>query len=181
MGSVHFPLFTVLLIAILVWMAVGFFSSRITGWASLAQRYRCDELFTGERLRFRSAAMRFWSHYGNCLTMGVNSQGLFLSVSIPFLPGHPPLFIPWNEITACRTRVLWTKCVELRLGREPAIPVRLCERLAAKLTALAGEAWPKEPALTRDPLTRPAPAEENAGAGHPLPHGGEGRAPHRVR
>jgi len=26
-----------------------------------------------------------------------------------------------------------------------------------------------------DPLTRPAPAEENAGAGHPLPQGGEGR------
>jgi hypothetical protein len=25
-----------------------------------------------------------------------------------------------------------------------------------------------------DPLTRPAPAEESAGAGHPLPQGGEG-------
>ena len=26
-----------------------------------------------------------------------------------------------------------------------------------------------------DPLTRPAPAEENAGVVHPLPQGGEGR------
>jgi hypothetical protein len=26
-----------------------------------------------------------------------------------------------------------------------------------------------------DPLTRPAPAEESAGAAHPLPQGGEGR------
>jgi hypothetical protein len=25
-----------------------------------------------------------------------------------------------------------------------------------------------------DPLTRPAPSEESAGAGHPLPQGGEG-------
>ena len=29
--------------------------------------------------------------------------------------------------------------------------------------------------LGRDPLTRPAPAEENAGSGPPSPQGGEGR------
>ena len=139
-----FPLSTVLLIAILTWMVVGFVSRHLTGWASLAQRYRCDERFSGDRLRFRSAAMRYWSHYGNCLTMGVNPEGFFLSVSIPFLLGHPPLFIPWNEITVRRTRVLWAKCVEFHLGREPAIPLRISERLATKLAALAGRAWPKE-------------------------------------
>ena len=112
-----FPLSTVLLIAILTWMVVGFVSRHLTGWASLAQRYRCDERFSGDRLRFRSAAMRYWSHYGNCLTMGVNPEGFFLSVSIPFLLGHPPLFIPWNEITVRRTRVLWAKCVQFHLGR----------------------------------------------------------------
>jgi hypothetical protein len=144
MGSGHFPLFTVLLIAILAWSLVGFFSRRITGWASLAQRYRYDDRFSGERVRFRSAAMRYASHYRNCLTMGVNPQGFFLSLSIPFLPGHPPLFIPWNEITVRRTRLLWAKCAELRLGREPAIPFRISERLAKKLAGLAGEAWPKE-------------------------------------
>jgi hypothetical protein len=88
--------------------------------------------------------MRYGSHYGNCLTIGVNAQGLFLSLSIPFFPGHPPLFIPWNEITVRRTRVLWANCLELQLGRDPAIPFRIGERLAAKLAALAGEAWPKE-------------------------------------
>jgi hypothetical protein len=34
---------------------------------------------------------------------------------------------------------------------------------------------------TGDPLTRPAPAGENAGAGHPLPQGGEGRKPHKAK
>jgi hypothetical protein len=34
--------------------------------------------------------------------------------------------------------------VELRLGQEPAIPFRICEQLATKLEALAGDAWPKE-------------------------------------
>ena len=151
MGTGSFPFLTVLLIATWMLCVVWYFSSHITGWASLAQRYRCDQRFSGERLRFRSAAMRYWGHYGSCLTVGVNPQGLFLAVTTPFLPWHPPLFIPWNEVTVRRTHVLWAKCVELRLGPEPAIPLRICERLAKELAALAGEAWPKEPALTRDP------------------------------
>ena len=36
-------------------------------------------------------------------------------------------------------------------------------------------------ARARDPLTRPAPAEESAGAGHPLPQGGEGWKLHKAR
>jgi hypothetical protein len=77
------------------------------------------------------------------LTMGVNPQGFFLSLSFPFFPGHPPLFIPWNEITVRRTCVLWAKCVELHLGREPAVPLRISERVARRLAPLAGEAWPQ--------------------------------------
>jgi hypothetical protein len=156
MGTGHPLLFTLLLIAILVWMVVGFVARHITGWASLAQRYRCDERFSGERLRFRSAAMRYWNHYANCLTVGVSPRGFFLSMSVPFLPGHPPLFIPWNDITVRRTRFLWAKCVELHLGREPAVPFRISQRLAARLAALAGDAWPKESAPTRAP---PGPSD----------------------
>ena len=145
MGTNLFPLFKFLLITTLVWIVVGFVNSRISGWASLAQRYRYDEQFSGGRLRFRSAAMRYWGHYSNCLTMGANPQGFFISISIPFLVGHPPLFIPWNDITVRRIRFLWTTWVELHLSRQPAIPLRVSERLARKLAALAGNAWPKEP------------------------------------
>jgi len=144
MGTGAFPIVTVLLIVILGWAAVGLISSRMTGWALLAQRYRSEEPFSGERVRFCSAAMRYGGHYGNCLTIGVNAQGLFLSLSIPFYMGHPPLFIPWHEITASRKRVLWSNCVELMLGRDPSVPFRIQERLGKKLAALACEAWPKE-------------------------------------
>ena len=145
MGTSHFPLFLALLVAAFA-LVLGLSISHISGWASLAQCYRCEEGFSGDRLRFRSAAMRYSIHYGNCLTMGANLQGLFLSMSVPFPVRHPPLFIPWSEITLCRGRFLWAKYVELRLGREPAIPIRVSERLASKLAALAGEAWPKESA-----------------------------------
>ena len=143
MGTGHSPLFPALLFAILG-IVMLFVISHISGWASLAQRYRCEEGFSGDRLRFRSADMRYWGHYGKCLTMGANPQGFFLAMSIPLFPGFPPLFIPWNEICLRRGRFLWTKYVELRLGREPAIPLRISEGLASKLAAWAGGAWPKE-------------------------------------
>jgi hypothetical protein len=142
-GTSHVPLFVILLVPIL-WIVVGLVNSHLSGWASLAEHYRCDEGFSGDRLRFRSAAMRYGSHYGNCLTMGANPQGLFLSMSVPFLVGHPPLFIPWSEITVRRGRFLWSKYVELRLGRELGIAFRISEGLASKLAALAGGAWPEE-------------------------------------
>jgi len=143
MGTNHFPLFLVLLVPVL-WVVVAIVFSHVSGWALLAQTYRCEEDFSGDRLRFRSAAMRYSSHYGNCLTMGANPQGLFLSMSVTFFVGHPPLFIPWSDVTVRRGRFLWSKYVELRLGRGPAIAFRISERVAASLAAWACEAWPKE-------------------------------------
>jgi hypothetical protein len=144
MGTGGFPFFMFLLTAIVAWVVVGLVYRHVSGWASLAKRYRCDEEFSGNRLRFRSARMRYWTGYGNCLTMGVNARGFFLSLSIPVFPGFPPLFIPWNETGLRRTSFLLTKYVELHLGSGPAIPFRIFEGLAAKLAAPAGEAWPKE-------------------------------------
>jgi len=143
MGTSHFPLFLILLAAILA-VVVGLSVSHLSGWASLAEHFRCDEGFSGDRLRFRSAAMRYGSHYGNCLTMGANPRGLFLSMSVPFLVGHPSLFIPWSEITARKGRFLWSKYVELRLGRELGITFRISEAVATSLAAWAGGAWPRE-------------------------------------
>jgi hypothetical protein len=145
MATGQSPLFLALVaavFAVVVWLSV----SHVSGWASLAQLYRCEEGFFGDRLRFRSAAMRYWSHYGNCLTMGANPQGLFLSISVPFFVGHPPLFIPWSEIAIRRGRYLWSKYVELRLGRELAIPFRISQGLGSRLAAWAGGAWPEESA-----------------------------------
>ena len=106
MGTGVFPFFTVLLIAIVAWLVVGFGVGLITGWASLAQRYCCEERFSGKRLRFRSAGTRYLSHYSNCLTLGVNPQGLFLLR----WHGHPARANSWPrwpchfKLNQCLTR-----------------------------------------------------------------------------
>jgi hypothetical protein len=38
--------------------------------------------------------MRFYVHFGNCLTTGADQSGLYLTVFPIFRIGHPPLLIP---------------------------------------------------------------------------------------
>jgi hypothetical protein len=53
----------------------------------------------GEQIRGQSASLRRWSRYRNCLTFTANQQGLHVSIFFLFRSGHPPLWIPWSEIT----------------------------------------------------------------------------------
>jgi hypothetical protein len=63
-------------------------------------------------------------------------DALYLSVLLIFRIGHPPLRIPWKEITFSRTRRFWFRYVVLTLGEQERIPVRIPERMARKLGIL---------------------------------------------
>jgi len=58
---------------------------------------------------------------------------------------HPPLFIPWSEVSVRRKRIwILGERVTLTLGREIAIPFTIGGRLAGKVKTAAGNAWPLE-------------------------------------
>jgi hypothetical protein len=104
-----FPIFFVAL-----WCAIGFLSSKLTGWAVLAQRFRSTYPFAGQIWRWKSARMRRGANYNNCLTIGADPIGLYLSMVFFFRVGHPPLFLPWSEISVRgRRKILFLKFVEL--------------------------------------------------------------------
>ena len=133
-----------LLIIPTAWVAVAVLISHVGGWVALARAYSCLDFLPSDQWSFQSAAMRYWINYGNCLTVGVSPQGLYLAIFFLLRVGHPPLLIPWSDISICRKRVLWSKVVELRLGREPSIPFRITESLGERLRASAGKSWPAE-------------------------------------
>ena len=130
---------------VLFWCAVMFLIARLTGWARLAERFRLTSTFTGPSWGFQSARMRWSTHYGSCLNVGADATGLKLSVLFLFRLGHPPLFVPWSEISiAGRQSFLFVRQVRLLLGREEQMPFVISSGLAERIQAAAGASWPVE-------------------------------------
>src|ERR1700680_247197 len=135
-----FPIFLVAF-----WCTISFLNGRIGGWAALANRFRLTFPFPGQTWSWKSARMRWGANYNQCLTIGADPTGLFLSVLFFYRVGHPPLFLPWSEISIPRRRrILFFKYVEFRLGREEQIPFLIRENLADQIRAAAASNWPAE-------------------------------------
>ena len=139
------PLEFGVLLFLTLWVSVFVVISYISGWAELAQQFRYRARFVGKRWRGQSAQMRWIVGYRNCLTVGANPDGLYLATLFLFRVGHPPLFVPWIDVSSMR-RGKWFlfRYVELRFGRERSIPFRITEGLADRLKQAAGKAWPIE-------------------------------------
>ena len=86
------------------------------GWARLARHYQTDAQTTSRRFRFTSGAVGL-SNYNSALHVGIEPEGLHLSVPLLFRPGHPPLLIPWEDIVDVRKRsMLWMTNYALQIG-----------------------------------------------------------------
>lgn len=118
---------------IAVWIGVSFIVSYISGWASLAKIYRFSNSFDGKRWRFRSGQMRGMTNYGNILTIGANRYGLYLSVFYILRAGHPPIFIPWDDITITTKKVLLFKLMEFRFNKAASLFLRINEKLGQEV------------------------------------------------
>ena len=101
--------------------------------------------FRGEQWPGQSGQMRWIAGYHNCLTIGCSHQGLYLATMSLFRFRHPPLLVPWDEITVSRRRIVFIRYVRFGLGRELDIPLYLRARLADKLRGSAADRWPLEP------------------------------------
>lgn len=116
-----------------------------SGWFALSRRFKKRSEPYGETRSagpfFYTIHTRLWSHYGYVIRMVAADDALYLSVLFPFRLGHPPLCIPWSEITLSRTRRLLRPrvaitYVALTLGNREKIPMRISEGMARKLGIL---------------------------------------------
>ena len=84
----------------LFWLGIVYLLSRLGGWPGLARHYAYHGTFSGTTFNMQSATTGPLGNYRNCMTFGVNDDGLYMSPLVFFRPGHPPLLIPWDEIEA---------------------------------------------------------------------------------
>ncbi len=92
----------------------------------------------------QSGQMRWLANYNNVLTIGVSPQGLYLASMFLFRFMHPPLLVPWSEIKVRRKKGWVFEYVIFTMGHELGIPLRIREKLGAKLRESAGNCWPVE-------------------------------------
>jgi hypothetical protein len=138
------PILFVLSDLLFTYLTVSFVISWWSGWAVLARRFRLRSKFTGSRWRGQSGQMRWLCGYRGCLTVGADSEGLYLA-TFPFFPlFHPPLFIPWNEVSMAKKNLLFVSGVRFQLGKVLPIPLWIRERLAERLRGVAGSGHPVE-------------------------------------
>ncbi len=139
-----------------LWLLIFRVAAWWGGWNLLAQSYPAGLPLTGERLRMRSAQLRAGCNYNNCITFVSSAAGLQLSMPLPFRFAHPPVFLPWSELSARREQRWLVELVVLRARRVPDVPIKLRARLAERLLAHAGAELRIEP----EPASR---AAEGAG------------------
>ena len=128
-----------------LWIGISFLVSRLGGWATLATFYRLSGFYNGDCWRFQSGEFRWKMGYNNCLTIGSNESGLYLSVFYLLRLGHPDLFIPWADISVTAgKRGFLSIYTEFRFRQTPMIPFRVNERLTQRILESAGNSWPSE-------------------------------------
>jgi hypothetical protein len=111
-----------------------------SGWRSLSKRFRAESEFLAKTKRGGKypfdLCFRNWSDYTNIVWTAPEEDALYLSVVFPFRIAHPPLRIPWSEISIGTTKLLWRKYLVFSLGNQERIPMRVSERAARKLGIL---------------------------------------------
>ena len=140
MYSLDLSYLAIFLIAL--WIVVNFVISRLTGWARMAAHYPDMGGFTGKVWRFQTVTTRRGMGYKGNVNVGADSRGLYLSMFVLFRFGHPPLFVPWNDITITEKQVFKLKVLELRFRKTEDLPVRIPGKLGYRLAEAAGSNWP---------------------------------------
>jgi hypothetical protein len=113
-----------------LWAGVQILIARVAGWTLLARAYRFSGTFRGVvwkcptykiiRMKWdgfegaltasfpwlpRDIPDERFGYGGGELTVGANTEGLYLAQLFVFRPGHAPLFIPWRDIAVNRMSV----------------------------------------------------------------------------
>lgn len=82
----------------IIWCAVSILIGWLSGWSRLARRYKTERKPTGKSLP------HFWLMLGPASYRGVTTvqpepEGLYFTIMVLFCLGHPPLLIPWSDVT----------------------------------------------------------------------------------
>ena len=124
-----------------LWILMCFVLSMWGGWSQLTDRYRGIPSKVEAKWRLESASMRHMATYPGCLKFSVGREGLGISILFPFRAGHPPLLIPWTDITAHEWESRVIKKIRLNFAKEPKVPFTISLKLARRIRDASPAYW----------------------------------------
>jgi hypothetical protein len=127
-----------------MWIGVSYLLAGIAGWHTLARHYAAADAMDGTRFRFRSAKVGS-VNYGGCVNFVTSLRGLAISTMPLFRAGHPPLFVPWADVSARRVPQWFASAVELEFVRAPGVSLRVSPHLGEALIRQSGGRVPMPP------------------------------------
>ena len=132
MNQFPFLIFFTPLLIVPMFVLVSFIISRI-GWVKLANNYKYEEDFIGDRVGIISASIN-GANYNNCLILKTNESGFYLKPMLIFRAFHAPIFIPWSEIKDTRAEKMFlSDLVVLNIGTPLVATIKLNQRSYEKL------------------------------------------------
>ena len=111
------------LVAVVAWLVGSSLSALGSGWHKLEHRFRASTPFSGEERGFQTGIMRWKSRYNHCLALGANQDGLSIRAMWLARLEHPPLFIPWDEVSATDQSRAFRQGTLFMLGRKEQVPL----------------------------------------------------------
>lgn len=109
------------IVFIAMWCAISSLLSVMGGWFTLSRKFHDHGSPQGKRFFFSSmgAGLRWFPvNYGGCIIAYLGKGGLRLSVWPIFRIMHPPLLIPWNEITSVTSsKMFFSTLYTVNIGR----------------------------------------------------------------
>jgi hypothetical protein len=122
------------------WVGISF-TLGMFGWRHLAHSYPAERTSQG-RTWYMEWGQIGLTHYRAALILTATMEGLRIAVLFPFRIGHPPIFIPWEDLSAVRDRWTFIPVVHLVAAKVPSVRIKLSKRTAIAIAAAVGEAWP---------------------------------------
>ncbi len=121
----------------------------IGGWSLLARAYRSSNSFDGQFWNFQSgqigvrneidSSLEALQYYRSCLHIGANREGMHLSMFLMFRLWHPPLFVPWSDISVSPSEGAFSPKMKFDFQSVPLVSLYLRESLGRKVIKYA--AW----------------------------------------
>ena len=115
---------------IYLFCAITIAISLIGGWHKLRRQFRAPHNFTDGTLFTWQSARVGLANYNNILKIRVAPQGLFLACPFMFRLMHPPLLIPWQEITVVKkdSHIFGRVSVLLSIGKPKQATIMLMNK-----------------------------------------------------